>query len=477
MMDAEIKRLVKFYEKVEREIIRQVTGGLLKGGDANYLHGMLRNVQAILNDLRAGSLEWCEEAIPRIYTDGVKIADMQIELSGEAVVPGFGAIHQQAAQVLAENTFGRFNDVADFIGRRVDDIYRNTALESIRGGVVGYETWQEVAGKYREQLLEQGITGFRDRADRKWNMGTYAEMVARTSTMECHLEGTKNRLLEQGHDLVEVTSHHGACSLCQPWQGKILSLTGKTPGYPTLDEAKAAGLFHPRCRHAYGLYIDLDKEIERLEAELTEVELTTDAPDLDTWLRNADKTEEMAWEKLEKGAMLENAPEDWRNAVERQVSLEEAADMWSQTWAPKEMNKIVAMIKSGELDRIPIGTYNEQLSAIRTARLFKAANTSRLEIKRVQRIISERDKLWSIKVGEKGEFPLVSFSKVNFLKGEEAGTYSYIPGKRKVVIFENPSTGLDIEDYATRDIREREVILSGGFRVINVEGDRIYLSR
>jgi len=86
--------------------------------------------------------------------------------------------------------------------------------------------------------------------------------------MQAHLEGTANRLVEQGHDLVKVSTHRGACELCQPWQGKILSITGKTEGYPTLEEAKAEGLFHVNCRHAYGLYIDLDKEIEELEAEL-----------------------------------------------------------------------------------------------------------------------------------------------------------------------------------------------------------------
>jgi hypothetical protein len=99
-------------------------------------------------------------------------------------------------------------------------------------------------------------------------MRAYTEMHARTVCMQAHLEGTANRLVEQGHDLVKVSTHRGACELCQPWQGKILSITGKTEGYPTLEEAKEAGLFHPNCRHAYGLYIDLDKEIEELEAEL-----------------------------------------------------------------------------------------------------------------------------------------------------------------------------------------------------------------
>jgi len=72
-------------------------------------------------------------------------------------------------------------------------------------------------------------------------------MVARTTTMEAHLQGTANRLAEQGHDLIKVSTHRGACPLCEPWQGKILSITGKTKGYPTLEEAKADGLFHPNC--------------------------------------------------------------------------------------------------------------------------------------------------------------------------------------------------------------------------------------
>lgn len=268
--NTEVGRLTQFYAEAEKEILHEINRGLLKGDDLDYMKNMLQNVRAILNDLLDGSRTWCEEAIPRIYTSGVRFAGSEIRQYGGKVITGFGAIHQEAAQVLAENTYNRFNDVADFIGRRFDGIYRNVALESIRGSVAGYETWQDVANNYREQLAEHGITGFRDRANREWNMKTYAEMVARTSTMECHLEGTKNRFLEHGHDLIKISTHRGACEKCQPWEGKILSLTGKTEGYPTLNEAKEAGLFHPNCRHAYGLHIDLDKEIEELEKEMAD---------------------------------------------------------------------------------------------------------------------------------------------------------------------------------------------------------------
>ena len=278
--DAEIERLVKFYEQAEREILVQINKTLLAGkkDELEYLKQMRQNIAAILRQLREGNKEWCMQAIPNVYSEGMKNADVMLKDIGTTVTAGFGAIHQQAAQVLAENTYQRLEDVVQVIGRQVNDIYRELALENIRGAVVGYDTWKQTAQRFREQLAERGVTGFKDRSGRMWNMRTYTEMVARTTTMEAHLQGTANRLVEQGHDLVKISTHRGACPLCEPWQGEILSITGKTEGYPTLEEAKAAGLFHPNCRHAYGLYIDLDKEIEELEMELEAGETTPSFP-------------------------------------------------------------------------------------------------------------------------------------------------------------------------------------------------------
>ena len=245
--DDEINRLVKFYEQAEREILDRLNRALLRGNKTEYLAQMKKNIEAILQQLREGNRTWCTEAIPRVYSQGLYSADAMLKDAGISTSAAFGAIHQQAAQVLAENAFQRLQDVVQVIGRQVDDIYRELALENVRGTVVGYDTWKQTAKRYREQLAERGVTGFKDRTGRMWNMRAYAEMVARTTTMEAHLQGTANRLVEQGHDLVKVSTHLGACELCQPWQGKILSITGKTSGYPTLEEAKAAGLFHPNC--------------------------------------------------------------------------------------------------------------------------------------------------------------------------------------------------------------------------------------
>ena len=273
LSEEQTKRLAKLYSASEAEILEEINQALLRGSDIKYLEGMKKNVQAILTDLNKGSKDWCEKAIPQVYTGGMELASKELKKAHINVASGFGAIHQQAGQVLADNAFGRFKDVSDFIGRRTDDIYRTVALESVRGTVAGYKTWQNVAESHRKKLAEEGITGFKDKAGKQWNMRTYAEMVARTTTMEAHVQGTANRLLENGQDLIKVTTHGDSCSMCTPWQGKVLSLTGKTEGYPTLEEAKSQGLFHPNCGHDFGLYIeDFGKE-EEPEIESKEVKL------------------------------------------------------------------------------------------------------------------------------------------------------------------------------------------------------------
>jgi hypothetical protein len=73
---------------------------------------MKKNVEAILQQLREGNRTWCtKKRFPGCIPEGMKNADAMLKDAGAIVKAGFGAIHQQAAQVLAENAFQRFEDV------------------------------------------------------------------------------------------------------------------------------------------------------------------------------------------------------------------------------------------------------------------------------------------------------------------------------------------------------------------------------
>ena len=245
LREAQARRLIQLYTDAERDILVEYNIALLKGNDLKNLTALRANVAAIRKDLLAGGRTWCEEVVPALY----KLAADEVDKSLGSMA--FGAIHQQAMQILAENAYGRFEDIDQFVGRRVNDVYRALALEATRPGAVGAYTWEQVAKSYLDKLAKSGVTGFEDKAGRAWNLKTYSEMVARTTTREVMINGTANRLLEHGQDLAEITgdSAENTCDICRAWVGRIVSLTGRTPGYPTLDEARGAGLFHGRCTH------------------------------------------------------------------------------------------------------------------------------------------------------------------------------------------------------------------------------------
>lgn len=68
-------------------------------------------------------------------------------------------------------------------------------------------------------------------------------------------------------NLVQVTSHGGACSICQKWEKKILNddIFTNLPiikKYPLLSDAIKDGLFHKNCHHRLTTYYPELKNIE-----------------------------------------------------------------------------------------------------------------------------------------------------------------------------------------------------------------------
>ena len=66
--EAEARRLIRFYEQAEREILDRLNRALLRANKTEYLAAMKKNVEAILEQLRAGNRTRCTEAIPRVYS-------------------------------------------------------------------------------------------------------------------------------------------------------------------------------------------------------------------------------------------------------------------------------------------------------------------------------------------------------------------------------------------------------------------------
>ncbi len=42
-----------------------------------------------------------------------------------------------------------------------------------------------------------------------------------------------------------------SCPACAEWENRLLSISGNTPGLPTVADAQEAGLLHPNCTHSF----------------------------------------------------------------------------------------------------------------------------------------------------------------------------------------------------------------------------------
>ncbi len=140
--------------------------------------------------------------------------------------------------------------------RDVDDIYRQIieAQSAAREETAASQRWAMQSAL--DEFAANGITGFTDKAGRRWGLQEYSDMATRTAMQRASMQATMDSMERFGWDLCFVNSHMGACPKCQKWQGVIMSLSGKTEGYHTVQEAMDEGLFHPNCAHILQVYFE-----------------------------------------------------------------------------------------------------------------------------------------------------------------------------------------------------------------------------
>lgn len=112
------------------------------------------------------------------------------------------------------------------------------------------------------QISAEGLTGFIDKAGRKWSPEAYVNMDIRTTVHNTAIESVKLRQEDYGVDIFRVSRHSGARPLCYPYQGRYFSWSnksgtftdgeGKRHRYSPISSTsygKPAGLFGINCGH------------------------------------------------------------------------------------------------------------------------------------------------------------------------------------------------------------------------------------
>lgn len=265
MAEAAAEEIRRIYAEAERIVAEKIARRVARGIDEEgYYERKLAELQALRREVEAEirRLQRAEREVERIVADAYEkgsqaaIVDLRKVAQADTLRTAFTATNQRAIEVLVRTTIGNLRATHLRILRQAEDVYRQVIAETAAPQVLtGALTRREAVQLALNRFADMGITGFVDRAGRTWTIESYAEMATRTAAGQAAVQGHIDRLIENDRDLVIVSDAPEECPLCAPWESRVLSLTGRTPGYPTVDQAMATGLFHPNCRHSLGAYI------------------------------------------------------------------------------------------------------------------------------------------------------------------------------------------------------------------------------
>ncbi|WP_406013044.1 phage minor capsid protein [Streptomyces sp. NBC_00984] len=271
------------YADVERRLLELCARQLAIGQEApgwavaklGAVAPLRRAADTLLDTLARGVDEEVRHVVAEAYDSGRHSALAELGVLGDDDRRTVAERTPQAQAVdrLAAETIETVTATHRGILRGVEDGYRQVVAEVTAAPLLGTDTRRQATQQAMTRFADRGVSSFRDRAGRRWALTSYAEMAVRTSVGRAAVEAHMTTLAAAGVDLVVVSSSPRECPLCRPWERQVLSIGGPSGARTvdvehavddgrmvrvdvagSLDEARAAGLQHPNCRHSVSSY-------------------------------------------------------------------------------------------------------------------------------------------------------------------------------------------------------------------------------
>ena len=235
------------YAEAERLMLVRIARNLKKGADSPdwatkklaQMRAYKRQTEALIADLEKEAATGVETALTEAYKRGGLAALADIGSDVEPLA-GLNAVETLTAEVMTNLTA-----TSARILRVTQDAYRDAVAQGAKQVLLGTSTRLQGAQMVLDDLARKGITGFIDSAGRGFSLESYSEMAVRTGCMRASVQGHTDTLRDNGLDLVIVSATGSSCPLCVDWEGQVLSISGETPWYATVEDAESAGWGHP----------------------------------------------------------------------------------------------------------------------------------------------------------------------------------------------------------------------------------------
>lgn len=267
--------------RTERQIIDEITRKRAAGYVDYAEVAALERVQRILQTMVDESWSYVPQMIEKIFYHSDKHA------AGYANARALTASQTAVVQQLSNNLLGEILEASETayqtaqefftIARLEADPYRKAALtQTVAQEALG-TGWKQTSAKMAAELRNQGLTGFVDKAGRKWTLSNYCNMATRTTARQAEVAAL---LTADDYDLWQIAKIGSTCPVCAPLEGRVYSKSGTNPDYPPLslafgkvdpdggDDLTNTYLnIHPNCLHSLLRYTTVGKTEKQIQRD------------------------------------------------------------------------------------------------------------------------------------------------------------------------------------------------------------------
>ena len=226
------------YLRTERQIIDEITRKRAAGYVDYAEVAALERVQAILQNMTDETWTYVPQMVEKIFYRSEKDA------AGYRNARTLTSPQMSVVTQLSENLIGEIAEAAETAYKTVQGFYALARLEAdpFREAALHQALRQEAAGtgwtqtstRMAQELRNQGITAFVDKAGRKWTLYDYCNMATRTTARQAEVAAV---LTEDEWDLWQIVKIGSTCPVCAPLEGRVYSKSGMNPDYPPLSLA------------------------------------------------------------------------------------------------------------------------------------------------------------------------------------------------------------------------------------------------
>ncbi len=170
---------------------------------------------------------------------------------------------QQGKNLAAVFTDKMGEDIISSLRQSLVEVEREAVIE----GWTMNEKQKAVQERWAELARDDSAFNFVDRSGKAWDNARYLQMLTRTTAQRVYNDALADRLAEDGSRYARIVSMGTpGCGVCAAWQQQIVVLGGRSRQFPTLADAREAGVFHPNCLCTLE-YIDEDLDGEEIERQ------------------------------------------------------------------------------------------------------------------------------------------------------------------------------------------------------------------